>query len=237
MLTNRAKINGVEIYPFTSIKELNDLLKEKKGILIAINAGKIYNATEETRKLINENIGYLDGAGAMKAVQRKGFKNAIRIPGCELWKQLIADTYKENASYYFVGGKQEVIEEVISKLRTEFPAINIAGYRNGFIKNQEEETELIKDISHKKPDYVFVAMGSPKQELLMQKMQKEHRCIYQGLGGSFDLYTGRAKRAPQWFQDHYMEGLYRMVTNFNLTRLKRYWADIKFITNVYLGKY
>ena len=49
-----------------------------------------------------------------------------------------------------------------------------------------------------KPDVVFVAMGSPKQELLMEEMSEKHPAIYQGLGGSFDVYTGRVERAPKW---------------------------------------
>ena len=54
---------------------------------------------------------------------------------------------------------------------------------------------LIDDIAEKRPDFVFVAMGSPKQEFLMADMLKRHKAVYQGLGGSFDVYTGRAKRA------------------------------------------
>ena len=48
---------------------------------------------------------------------------------------------------------------------------------------------MIDDIASKKPDVDFVAMGSPKQELLMEEMMQRHPAIYQGLGGSFDVYT------------------------------------------------
>lgn len=69
-------------------------------------------------------------------------------------------------------------------------------YRNGYLKTPEERKALIEDIAEKKPDVVFVAMGSPKQELLMEEMLERHPAIYQGLGGSFDVYTGAVKRAP-----------------------------------------
>ena len=62
--------------------------------------------------------------------------------------------------------------------------IHIIGYRDGYIKANEERERLIKDITEKRPDVVFVAMGSPKQELLMEEIQHRHKAIFQGLGGS-----------------------------------------------------
>ena len=58
-------INGVNIYGFTSKEELIDYVFDRKGILVAINAEKIYHATDETREIINNNIGYSDGIGAV----------------------------------------------------------------------------------------------------------------------------------------------------------------------------
>lgn len=89
-----------------------------------------------------------------------------------------------------VGSKQPVIEKTISRLKEDFPGIQITGYRNGYIQTETEQEELIEDIKTKQPDVIFVAMGSPKQELLMEKMYQAHPAIYQGLGGSFDVYTG-----------------------------------------------
>ena len=94
----------------------------------------------------------------------------------------------------------------------EYPDIDIVGYRNGYIKTDEEKQSLLNEIAEKKPDVVFVAMGSPKQELLMEEMQTMHPdSIYQGLGGSFDVYTGHVLRAPKWWVDHNLEFAYRLV--------------------------
>ena len=70
---------------------------------------------------------------------------------------------------------------------------------------------MIDDIVEKKPDVVFVAMGSPKQELLMEEIQRQHRAIFQGLGGSFDVYTGHVQRAPKWWVEHNLEFAYRLI--------------------------
>lgn len=206
----KIRLNGVDVFPFTSVDELLEYVDSKKGILVAINAEKILHATDESRDIINRNIGYCDGAGAMKALKQKGAKNACKIPGCELWLKIIAKYYNEK-SFYLVGGKQQVIDETVNKLKQEFEGINIVGYRNGYFNGPEDMNATVDDIAEKKPDVVFVAMGSPKQELFMEDMKRCHDAIYQGLGGSFDVYTGNVKRAPKWWVDHNLEFAYRLI--------------------------
>ena len=229
-------LNGVGVYPFTSIDEMLNFIDDQKGILVAVNSGKIYNATDQTRQIINNGIGYVDGIGAKYALKKKGIRNAVRIPGCELWLAIIKRTFEHNKSYYFVGGKQEVIDKTINQLKNDFPNINIAGYRNGYMNDQEEQA-LIEDIADKRPDYVFVAMGSPKQELLMQKMDARHHAVYQGLGGSFDVYIGNVKRAPKWYIDHGLEGPYRVVSDMSWARLRRFREDFTFLVKVFLNRF
>jgi UDP-N-acetyl-D-mannosaminouronate:lipid I N-acetyl-D-mannosaminouronosyltransferase len=207
---NYANINGVKTHCFSSKKELIDFaFAEKKG-LIAVNAEKILHATDRTRELFRKNIGYSDGIGAVWALKRKGFRHAIKIPGCELWLEIIKSSYVSK-SFYLVGAKQEVLEKTIERLKLEFPGINILNYRNGYIKSDNEKNELIADIKTRKPDVVFVAMGSPKQEMLIDEMLQAHTAVYQGLGGSFDVYVGTVQRAPTWWVKHNLEWAYRLV--------------------------
>lgn len=234
MKDNRVELNGVKVHPFTSHDELLAYVSQKKGILVAINAEKILHATEQTRSIINRNIGYCDGIGAVMALKKRGYNDVIKIPGCELWLKIISMTYQQGKSFYLVGGKQEVIEQTIEKLKVDFPGIQIANFRNGYIKTEEEKQALIEDIAAKKPDVVFVAMGSPKQELLMEEISQRHPAIYQGLGGSFDVYTGNVKRAPKWWVDHNLEWAYRLVKE--PSRIKRQIHLVRFLALVKLGK-
>lgn len=231
--TNRVTINGVMIYPFASISQLIKYVETYKGILVAINAEKILHATDETRDIINRNIGYCDGAGAVMALRKKGHE-VVKIPGCELWLHIIDAYYTEGKTFYLVGGKQEVVEATVEKLRKEKEGINIIAYRNGYIKSEEEKQALLQDIAEKKPDVVFVAMGSPKQELLMEEMQKVHPAIYQGLGGSYDVYIGRVKRAPEWWVNHSLEWLYRLLNE--PSRIKRQIFLIPFYLKLKTGR-
>ena len=215
---DKIAIDGVNIYPFQSSEELIDYVDDHKAMLVAVNAEKILHATEQTRNLINNNIGYCDGIFTVMALKQKGAKNVVKIPGCELWLDIVKH-FEGNKTFYLVGAKQEVIDATVSKLKEQFPKLDIIGYRNGYIKTSEEREALIDDIAQKKPDVVFVAMGSPKQELLMGEMQQRHKAIYQGLGGSFDVFTGNVKRAPKWWVDHKIEFAYRLFKE--PSRIKR----------------
>ena len=224
---NMVMLNGVSVYPFRSDTELIDYADKNQGILVAINAEKILHATPETRAIINRNIGYCDGAGAVMALKRKGYKDVCRIPGCELWLKIVERCYQKK-TFYLVGGKPQIIEETVKKLKSEYPDIRILGYRDGYIKTETERNILINDIIKKRPDIIFVAMGSPKQELLMEGIREHHRAIFQGLGGSFDVYTGHVKRAPQWWRDHNLEGLYRIIFSMSWQRWKRLYHAMPF---------
>ena len=226
--------NGVQLYPFSSFDELIGFALDKKKLLVAINAEKILHAAEQTKGIINRNIGYCDGVGAVMAVRKHRVKNAVKLSGCELWLKIIEKLYPMGKTFYLVGSKPEVIKKTVEGLKSQFPGINIIGYRDGYLKDEEDRDALIEDIANKKPDVVFVTMGSPKQELLMEEMWQHHPAIYQGLGGSFDVYTGNAERAPKWWLDHNLEFTYRLVKQ--PSRIKRQIFLIKFLALLANGK-
>jgi UDP-N-acetyl-D-mannosaminouronate:lipid I N-acetyl-D-mannosaminouronosyltransferase len=226
-------INSIRCFAPNSRKELIDYAFLKKVILVAVNAEKILNSTDESRAIINRNIGYPDGIGAVWALQKNGIENVVKIPGCELWLDII-QLHQNNKTFYIIGGKEEVIQKTVTKLKIEFPDIQIVNFRNGYIQSKEERIALIEDIADKKPDVVFVAMGSPKQELLMEEMHRIHPAVYQGLGGSFDVYTGNVKRAPKWWVKNNLEWAYRLVKQ--PSRIKRQIHLLNFYYKLKLGK-
>ncbi len=227
-------LNGVSTYAPKSRKELMQYAFDNHKILVAVNAEKILHATDDSRALINRNLGYPDGIGAVWALQKKGVKDVVKIPGCELWLDVV-NAYYQSKSFYLIGGKQMVIEATVNKLRAEFNGIDICNYRNGYIKTQEEEAALIEDIVKLRPDVVFVAMGSPRQENLMEKIQQSHKAVYQGLGGSFDVYIEHVKRAPKWWVKNNLEWTYRLLKQ--PSRIKRQIHLVRFFVNLHLNRY
>lgn len=228
------KINGIKIFAPSSRGQLLNFALEQKRILIAINAEKILHATDDTRLLINANIGYPDGIGTVFALRDVGIKDAQKIPGCEFWLDVIRAQFLSK-TFYLVGGKEEVVNETVRKLRHEFDGINILNYRNGYLQNERQVEDLVLDISNKKPDIVFVAMGSPKQEKLMERMQKQHRALFIGLGGSFDIFVGDKKRAPVWWRKNNLEWLYRLISEPR--RIKRQIYLVKFLVLLVLRRF
>lgn len=231
--TERIYLRGVGVFPFADADRLIDYADKHKGILVAVNAEKIANANEQTRKIINSNIAYCDGAGAVMAARKKG-ASPQKIAGCELWLKIIG-RFHDTKSFYIIGATPEVHEATIAKLREMYPDIKIVGHRDGYLRTPEERTALINDVVERKPDVVFVAMGSPVQEILMADMLARHKAIYQGLGGSFDVFTGKVKRAPQWWLDHNLEAAYRLLSQPK--RIKRDIVYLKYIWWLMFNKF
>jgi UDP-N-acetyl-D-mannosaminouronate:lipid I N-acetyl-D-mannosaminouronosyltransferase len=215
-------VKGVRTSVPSSREELMDYVFEHKTILVAVNAEKIEHATELSKAIINRNVGYPDGVGAVWALKRKGHQNVQKIPGCELWLNIV-ERYAQTKSFYLVGGEEGVITKTVERLQSNFPGIRIVGYRNGFLKTEADKQDLIADIALKRPNVVFVAMGSPRQELLMEEMSRQHQAVYQGLGGSFDVYVGKVKRAPNWWVNNGLEGVYRTM----MEPKKRVMRDVR----------
>lgn len=226
-------LKGIKTFAPNSKNEFMRYVLNSKQILVAVNAEKIMKSSIETKAIINKNLGYPDGIGAVWALKRKGHNRVIKIAGCELWLDLINQYYKQK-TFYLIGGSQEVITDTVDRLKIDYPEINILNFRNGYIKSGQEKINLINDIKKMKPDLVFVAMGSPKQELLMEEMHKIHQATYQGLGGSFDVYTGHVERAPKLFIKYNLEWAYRLIKKPQ--RIKRQIVYIPFLLKLLFNK-
>jgi|LSQX01.1.fsa_nt_gb UDP-N-acetyl-D-mannosaminouronate:lipid I N-acetyl-D-mannosaminouronosyltransferase len=205
-------LNGVSFYPFQSMNDIINHLKDNEsGILFAVNARKLMTSPDYVKEAISNNIGYIDGVGAIWAAKRMGYKGKLpRLPGVEVWLEIIKDD--PTKKYFLLGAKKEVLYETVSRLKQNYPTINIVGSHDGYF-TEKDIPKIIESIQNSKAEIVFIAMGSPRQEKIMIELLKHHRAIYMGLGGSFDVYSGHVQRTPVFFQKLGMEGLYRFTTN------------------------
>lgn len=234
MMEDRTRtLNGIVVNGFRSWDEILDHVDRDRRIYVAVNAEKIIAAPDQVREMINRNVGYCDGIGAVKALRRKGLRDVVRLPGCELWLKIIG-RYHASWKFYIVGASPQVHEATVKKLKEDYPDIQIVGHRDGYIRDDAERKALIDDVAAKRPDAVFVAMGSPKQELLMTEMQRRHQAVYVGLGGSYDVYTGAVKRAPKMWQRLNLEFMYRLVRQ--PSRWRRQLNYIPFLFRLYTGR-
>jgi len=141
-----------------------------------------------------------------------------RVTGIDLMEDLIALAAQRGYAVFFLGARQPVVEAVTEIYRTRFPALRIAGHRNGYW-TPEEEREVVRQIKQSGADILFVAMGSPRKEIFLNQYRQELGPPFvMGVGGSFDVVAGKTRRAPQWMQHWGLEWLFRF-----LQEPKRMW--------------
>ena len=117
----------------------------------------------------------------------------------------------EGKKVFMYGAKEEVVATAKVKIEEKYPSIQIAGYSNGYTKDQDE---LVRKINESGAEIIFVALGSPRQELWIRDHMKDLNVkVYQGVGGSFDVFAGNVKRAPSFFRKAGLEWFYRLITD------------------------
>jgi len=160
-----------------------------------------------------------DGIGMVWGIKKRLRKKINRLSGVD-WIDFLFK--KDSGPYYFLGAKEFILDQMINKIRAEKPSLKIAGYHHGYFK-KEELSPLCSQIIKLNPKFVLVAMGSPIQEEIILRLQKEiPHSFFIPCGGSFDVLSGHRKRAPLWIQNLKLEWLYRIVKQpFRVNRLGR----------------
>lgn len=239
-LTAMAKvtIGPVEVSAFQDMMQLLAFILPEAGSVfagsaIAINPEKILTAMEDPtilQVIRQADIRYADGIGVVKVMCKRLKKRVERIPGCELWQALMNRAAVYQTPVYLVGAKPEVLAQTQSKLLAE--GVNVVGATDGYFK---DEAELIAKIKASGARIVSIAMGSPKQELLIQRIQAAHpECFYMGVGGTYDVYTGNVKRAPALWCKLNLEWAYRLVSQ--PSRIGRQLRLVKYLWWYLTGK-
>ena len=223
-------VRGFTTFAPPKASALVSLAATEGGLLIAVNAEKLARADPRLREVVNANLGYPDGMGAVLALRRLGVP-ARRVAGADLWRRLVA-RHATDRRFFLIGGEQTVIEAVVERLRREHPGIDLR-FRNGFLQPGDRE-RLYDELKAYRPEIVLVGMGSPRQELLMSQLYAAHPATYMGLGGSFDVFVGRKPRAPRVLQATGLEWAYQFVREPR--RLHRLPAYLKFAWLLALGR-
>jgi len=213
-----AKIQGFGVDTFTA-EEAAEYITANGGQVITINPEMIACALKnpDFAGIINgAELVIPDSAGVQLGLKILG-EEVRRIPGVEFGKSLLVHAAKTGKKTALIGAKPDVIEKAVQNLKSELPELNIVYRHDGYFTNDEE---IQNDIVKEAPDIVLAALGSPKQEFFISELKKKLPCaVMVGLGGSFDVWAGVVKRAPEFYQRTGLEWFYRSVTQPQ--RLKR----------------
>lgn len=258
ILTNRIKLFQVgidQVDNHKAIQKIEEFIVSKKAhqivtpdtlaVLLARKDSE-YHAILKSADLVTP-----DGAGILWAATTLNYPLPERVTGIDIIHNICVLAAKKGYSLYLLGSYPGVASEAALNLTKKYPGIKISGTHHGYFgcedrencenikndnndKNKEEE-EIIAEIKENSPDILLVGMGVPKQEKWISKnLDKLDVPVCMGVGGSFDVLSGRIPRAPLWMQRHGMEWIYRSIKQPN--RVFRVFALFYFIWLVILGK-
>jgi N-acetylglucosaminyldiphosphoundecaprenol N-acetyl-beta-D-mannosaminyltransferase len=228
-----------------SMKETLSIVKEtiennQQLHHVVVNAGKMVQMQKDQQLRESVNNSDIINADGQAVVWAANFLNKPlkeRVAGIDLMENLVELAYKNNRKIFLFGAKEEVVKKVVDIYTTKYNKNIIAGYRNGYYK-EEDELDIANQIALSGANMLFVAITSPKKENYLYKYKNELKNVnfIMGVGGSFDVISGLTKRAPLWMQNSGLEWFYRF-----LQEPKRMWkrylvGNSKFIYLVFKEK-
>lgn len=174
--------------------------------IVAINARKIVRAVREPemrRLLMGFDVFLADGSSVVRAADYE----VERIAGIDLMEDICRCSGRIGAKIFFYGASEESNEGARRELKKRYPDMLIAGYCNGY-----EDADVLEKINKSGADIVFIAKGTPLQERwIISNGGKTGASVLMGVGGSFDVFSGKVRRAPDFIQRAGLEWLYRMI--------------------------
>ncbi len=154
-----------------------------------------------------------DSAGVLWAAKRQGEPLVERVSGVDIVDQVCRRSSEFGWRIFFLGAAPGVAEEAAERLRLRHPGCNIVGTRHGFFPAESDEV-VAAEVALSAPDVLFVGMGIPRQETFIRATQHLIGAkVALGVGGSFDVFSGKVKRAPKSFQRLRLEWLWRLAQN------------------------
>jgi N-acetylglucosaminyldiphosphoundecaprenol N-acetyl-beta-D-mannosaminyltransferase len=215
------ELNGVELHAVTEAQVIDHILHEvsegRGGVVVTPNLDHMRRYAQDLTfgALIAEaDLVVADGMPLIWASRLQGTPLPERIPGSNLISTLSSAAGKQNRSIFLLGGDLGTADGAATALRSRFPWVKIAGTHFppfGFEQDAQQWSTIIQTLSDTKPDIVYVALGSPKQEKLIDKLREVlPGAWWIGVGNSFSFLAGHVKRAPVWMQRTGLEWVHRL---------------------------
>lgn len=188
----------------------------KPHIVVTADSSGLVQAQEdaELRDIyLNADLATPDSNGVTWAMRRKNGLPQDRVSGVELADRLCALSAQKGYTLFFLGSEPGVAELAAEKMQLKHPGCQIVGTRHGYFPAEDDEI-VAREIAPLNPDILLVALGIPRQEKLIAKTQSIIGArVAMGVGGTFDVFSGRVKRAPVIFQKLKLEWLWRLILN------------------------
>ena len=191
-------------------------------------------------KVQNGAVMVLPDGGPLSAYSRRhDFEEARRVTGPDLMLRLLSISPAKGYRHFFYGSTEQTLELMRKRLNVDYPGLQVCGMISPPFRalTAEEDAAIVEKINEAKPDFVWVGLGAPKQEIWMNQHQGRVGGLMIGVGAGFDYYAGNIKRAPMWMQKCSLEWLYRLLQDPKRLFKRYFYTNTKFIWNtIFRGK-
>jgi N-acetylglucosaminyldiphosphoundecaprenol N-acetyl-beta-D-mannosaminyltransferase len=170
-----------------------------------------YECAEYRRVLYTADYVFADGIGMRLAGRLLGQSLRDNVNGTDLFPLLCSRLEKTRFRLFLYGGKPGVAEKVREWIEAQYRGVIVCGSCHGYLSS-EQSSDVARMIRESQPDLLLVALGTPAQELwIAQNMRDINVRVAIGVGGLFDFFGGRVRRAPLWLRKINMEWAYRLM--------------------------
>lgn len=196
------------------LEEINSIISSsQRGVVIALNPNKIMLARKDEKIheiLLKSELLIPDGTGILFAAKHAKTPIENRITGVGLFEEMCKEGNLTGGNFFLYGAREGVAEAARLALQQNNPAIKISGWLDGYSDMNDSRLEQINNSG---ANILAVALGSPKQELWIDENfdKLQNIKVFIGVGGAFDVISGRIKRAPKWIRKAGLEWIYRIV--------------------------
>lgn len=217
----------------TLVAELLQRIQQRETIhLVTMNAEMAYAAHSDPahmQLLQAADIVIPDGIGVVWALGHQGIP-VQRLPGIELTQALLDQAVGQHLRVGILGASPETLAALQTVLQARWPDLILPVLQDGYF-SPEQEADIVQQIQAAELDILFVALGVPRQEEWIQRHQTALNVpLMMGVGGSFDVLSGRLERAPELMQRLHLEWLFRLLQQ--PSRWRRMLALPKFVVEV-----
>jgi N-acetylglucosaminyldiphosphoundecaprenol N-acetyl-beta-D-mannosaminyltransferase len=159
----------------------------------------------------NAGLALPDGTGLIWALRFLGGRVHEQISGVDFVDNMCRIAPGHGWSFYFFGGRPGVAAEAAERMKAKYPGLVVRGVRSGYFRRDENDA-ICREIRESGANILLVALGVPKQEYwLADNAPKLGGIVGMGVGGTFDVMSGRLKRAPSAWRRMHLEWLYRTI--------------------------
>jgi N-acetylglucosaminyldiphosphoundecaprenol N-acetyl-beta-D-mannosaminyltransferase len=163
--------------------------------------------------LLAADLVYCDGYGVRLAAKAIGLPVPHRMTGADWVWGLAALAEEKGVSLYLLGSDPGAAAEAAAGLRRWYPRLEVRGTHHGYFGIDSPHNErVLEHIAEHRPDILLVGMGTPQQELWVDRYcDRVEADVIWTVGALFDYISGRMPRAPHWMADHGLEWIFRLA--------------------------